>query len=178
VTQALSIGATFVARSFSGDKHQLVPLIKAGLMHRGFAFIDVVSPCVAFNNHAGSTKSYEYVRGHHGEVVAADLVPPQAEITADYEPGSCEEVVMPDGSTLRLKKLEEDYDPHDLVRTLAYVNEHRLAGEVITGLLYLDPEAAECHEILNTVDTPLNELAEADLCPGSEALESINDSFR
>ena len=178
VTQALSIGATFVARSFSGDKKQLVPLIKAGLMHQGFAFIDVVSPCVAFNNHEGSTKSYEYVRGHHGEVVAADFILPQEEITADYEPGTREEVAMPDGSTLRLNKLAEDYDPHDLVRTLAYVNRHRLAGEVITGLLYLDPEAQDCHEILNTVDMPLNALAEADLCPGSEALESINESFR
>src|SRR5690606_41502086 len=117
VSLALQIGAGFVARSFSGDKRQLVPLIKAGLMHRGFAFIDVISPCVAFNNHNGSTKSYSYVRGHSESLVAADYVPARdliaggAEITADYEPGTTENVRMPDGSVLRLFKLDTDYDP-------------------------------------------------------------------
>ena len=100
------------------------------------------------------------------------------EITADYEPGTREEVTMPDGSTLRLRKLDENYDPHDLARSLGYINEHRIAGEVLTGLLYLDPDASDCHEILGTVDTPLNELNEAELCPGNEALAAINESFR
>ncbi len=175
---ALQLGATFVGRSFSGDKHQLVPLIKAGLLHRGFAFIDVISPCVAFNNHAGSTKSYEYVRGHRGDVVAADFVPKHHEITADYAPGTREDVMMPDGSLLRLRKLADDYDPHDRVDALAYLQRKQREGEVVTGLLYLDADATDCHKILNTVDAPLNSLAEADLCPGNAALASINGTFR
>lgn len=178
VSLALQIGASFVARSFSGDKRQLVPLIKAGLMHRGFAFIDVISPCVAFNNHNGSTKSYDYVRGHSETMVAADFVPAHAEITADYEPGATEDVRMPDGSVLRLLKLDREYDPHDRVAALAHVQERQAAGEVVTGLLYVDPDASDCHEILETVQRPLNSLNEEELCPGNGALAKINASFR
>ena len=178
VSLALQIGASFVARSFSGDKRQLVPLIQAGLKHRGFAFIDVISPCVAFNNHNGSTKSYDYVRGHYGNLVEADFIAPGEEITADYAPGSTEDVAMPDGSTLRLKKLAEDYDPHDRVRALTHVQRAAEAGEVVTGLLYVDPDAGDCHEILGTPKTPLNALTEAALCPGSEALEGVNAALR
>jgi 2-oxoglutarate ferredoxin oxidoreductase subunit beta len=178
VSIALQLGATFVARSFSGDKGQLVPLIKAALLHKGFAFIDVISPCVAFNNHKGSTKSYDYVRDHRGDVIAADFVPPHEEITADYAPGAREDVAMPDGSTLRLRKLATNYDPHDRVGALAYVQRKQNEGEVVTGLLYLDQDASDCHAILETVDTPLNALGEADLCPGSAALKPINASFR
>jgi 2-oxoglutarate/2-oxoacid ferredoxin oxidoreductase subunit beta len=178
VSMALQIGASFVARSFSGDKRQLVPLIKAALMHRGFAFIDVISPCVAFNNHEGSTKSYDFVRGHSESVVAADYVLPHQEITADYEPGTTEDVRMPDGSTLRLFKLDQQYDPHDRVAALTHVQERQAAGEVVTGLLYVDPDAADCHEILGTVRRPLNTLDEAALCPGNGVLAGINDSFR
>lgn len=184
VSVALTIGAGFVARSFSGDKRQLVPLIKAGLMHRGFAFIDVISPCVAFNNHNGSTKSYGYVRGHSDNVVAADYLRPGdfvaggEEITADYEPGTRSDVVMPDGSTLRLTKLDADYDPHDRVGALGHVQERQAHGEVVTGLLYVDPDGSDCHEILETVQAPLNALDETDLCPGDGALAAINDSFR
>jgi 2-oxoglutarate ferredoxin oxidoreductase subunit beta len=178
VSIALQLGATFVARSFSGDKGQLVPLIKAALLHKGFAFIDVISPCVAFNNHKGSTKSYDYVRDHRGDVIAADFVPPHEEITADYAPGAREDVAMPDGSTLRLRKLATNYDPHDRVGALAYVQRKQNEGEVVTGLQYLDQDASDCHAILETVDTPLNALGEADLCPGSAALKPINASFR
>ncbi|MEZ5560362.1 MAG: 2-oxoacid:ferredoxin oxidoreductase subunit beta [Pseudomonadales bacterium] len=178
VSMALQIGASFVARSFSGDKRQLVPLIKAGLMHRGFAFIDVISPCVAFNNHNGSTKSYDHVRGHAESVVATDFFLPQQEITADYAPGTSEEVRMPDGSVLRLHKLDAHYDPHDRVAALTHVQERQADGEVVTGLLYVDPEASDCHQILDTVTRPLNELDESDLCPGNAALERINASFR
>ena len=135
-----------------------MPLIRAALLHRGFAFIDVISPCVAFNNHAGSTKSYDYVRGHRGDVVAADFVPHHAEITADYAPGTREDVAMPDGSTLRLRKLADDYDPHDKVAALSYVQRKQEEGEVVTGLLYLDQNASDCHAILDTVETPLNAL--------------------
>jgi 2-oxoglutarate ferredoxin oxidoreductase subunit beta len=178
VSVALQLGATFVARSFSGDKGQLVPLIKAALLHKGFAFIDVISPCVAFNNHKGSTKSYDYVRDHRGDVIEADFVPPHEEITADYAPGSREDVAMPDGSTLRLRKLATNYDPHDRVGALTYVQRKQNEGEVVTGLLYLDQDASDCHAILETVDTPLNALGEADLCPGNAALKPINASFR
>ena len=178
VSIALQLGATFVARSFSGDKGQLVPLIKAALLHKGFAFIDVISPCVAFNNHKGSTKSYDYVRDHRGDVIAADFVPPHEEITANYPPGAREDVAMPDGSTLRLRKLATNYDPHDRVGALTYVQRKQDEGEVVTGLLYLDQDASDCHAILETVDTPLNALGEADLCPGSAALKPVNASFR
>jgi len=178
VSMALQIGASFVARSFSGDKSQLVPLIKAGLMHQGFAFIDVISPCVAFNNHNGSTKSYEYIRGHSENVVLADYQPAHEEITADYEPGTTEDVNMPDGSILRLSKLDDAFDPHNRVSALNYVQSRQEEGEVVTGLLYVDPDASDCHEILETVSQPLNELNEQELCPGNDALAAINESFR
>lgn len=178
VSMALQIGASFVARSFSGDKRQLVPLIKAGLMHRGFAFIDVISPCVAFNNHTGSTKSYEHVRAHSESVMMADYFAPQQEITADYAAGTTEDVRMPDGSVLRLAKIDGAYDPHDPVAALAHVQEHQAAGEVVTGLLYVDPDASDCHEVLDSVQRPLNSLDEDDLCPGNEALAKINANWR
>lgn len=178
VSLAIQIGASFVARSFSGDKKQLVPLIKAALMHRGMAFIDVVSPCVAFNNHSGSTKSYDYVREHSETVVMADYVPHAEEITADYAPGTTERIAMPDGSVLQLHKLTDDYDPHDRVGALHYVQSKQAVGEVVTGLLYLDANAMDCHDIMNTVDTPLNQLTEKDLCPGNAELSAVNQSFR
>ncbi len=175
---ALQIGASFVARSFSGDKRQLVPLIKAGLMHKGFAFIDVISPCVAFNNHNGSTKSYDYIRGHSETVTVSDYFQPHDEITVDYDPGTSESVKMPDGSTLRLHKLDQDFNVHDRVNALNYVQKRQAEGEVVTGLLYMDPDASDCHEVLDTVKRPLNELDVEDLCPGNEALAAINESFR
>ncbi len=178
ISMALQIGASFVARSFSGDKRQLVPLLKAAIMHQGFAFIDVISPCVAFNNHNGSTKSYDYVRDHSEGVVVADYHLPQEEITADYEPGATEDVHMPDGSVLRLRKLDDGFDPHDRVSSLNYVQSRQAEGEVVTGLLYVDPDASDCHEVLDTVQRPLNSLEAEDLCPGNEALARINDSFR
>ena len=178
ISMALQIGASFVARSFSGDKRQLVPLIKAGLLHEGFAFIDVISPCVAFNNHNGSTKSYDYIRAHSGSVVDADLITQHDEITVDYDPGASEDVNMPDGSTLRLRKLAHDYNPHDRVAALHYVQRAQEEGEFVTGLLYVDPTASDCHEILGTTQTPLNALGEEELCPGNAALEGVNASFR
>lgn len=178
VSMALQIGASFVARSFSGDKQQLVPLIQAGLKHKGLAFIDVISPCVAFNNHEGSTKSYEYVRDNSDNVIALDYVSGQPEITTDYAPGTGTSVKMPDGSVLRLHKLDADYDPHDRVAALNHVQRAQQRGEVVTGLLYVDPEAVDCHEIMGTTATPLNSLTEAELCPGNEALQAINDSYR
>lgn len=175
---AIQIGATFVARSFSGDKEQLVPLLKAALKHEGFAFLDVISPCVAFNNHNGSTKSYAYVRGHTATLAVADLIPTQEAIEVAYAPGSAEDVTMPDGSTLRLRKLREDYDPRNRVTAMDTLMRMNAQGEIVTGLLFLDDDPSDCHEILDTVEVPLAALGEAELCPGSERLEDVNAAYR
>jgi 2-oxoglutarate ferredoxin oxidoreductase subunit beta len=175
---ALQLGATFVARSFSGDKHQLVPLIKAAIEHKGAAFIDVVSPCVAFNNHSGSTKSYDYVRDHNEAVNRLDFITGRDEITADYEPGTVITVTQHDGSVLRLRKLDLDYDPTDRVKAMHYIHQHHAKGEVVTGLLYVMPESTDMHEHLHTVETPLNRLTERELCPGNVALEKLNAALR
>ena len=175
---ALLLGATFVARSFSGDKKQLVPLVKAAIEHQGAAFIDIISPCVAFNNHPGSTKSYEYVRQHNEAVNRLDFIESREEITADYAAGEMVEVTQHDGSVLRLRKLAVDYDPTDRVKVMNYLQERTAAGEVVTGLLYVAPEAADMHAYLNTVEVPLNKLDVRELCPGSVALERLNAALR
>jgi 2-oxoglutarate/2-oxoacid ferredoxin oxidoreductase subunit beta len=178
IGMALLLGATYVARSFSGDKKQLVPLIKGAIEHKGAAFIDVVSPCVAFNNHPGSTKSYEYVRLHNEAVNRLDFIESREEITADYAAGEVVSVTQHDGSVLRLRKLAADYDPTHRVRVMNYLQERAEKGEVVTGLLYVQPDSSDLHESLNTVETPLNQLTERDLCPGSVALDRINASLR
>jgi 2-oxoglutarate/2-oxoacid ferredoxin oxidoreductase subunit beta len=178
VSMALILGATFVARSFSGDKAQLVPLIKAALLHKGAAFIDCVSPCVAFNNHVGSTKSFDYVREHNESVNRLDFMTDHDEITADYAPGTVEVVEQHDGSFLRLRKISSDFDPHDRVSALNHLQEQQATGEVVTGLLYVDPEPHDMHDHLNTIDTALNALNEKELCPGSAALDKLNASLR
>ncbi|HMR32125.1 MAG TPA: 2-oxoacid:ferredoxin oxidoreductase subunit beta [Geminicoccaceae bacterium] len=178
VAMALLLGATFVARSFSGDKKQLVPLLKAAIRHRGAAFIDVVSPCVAFNNHTGSTRSFDYVREHNAAVNRLDMMVEREEITADYAEGDVQDVVQHDGSVIRLRKLAADYDVRNRIAALTYVQERHAAGEVVTGLLYLDPESRDLHDALGTVDMPLNRLGEAELCPGSAALDAFNAAHR
>ncbi|MBU6297592.1 MAG: 2-oxoacid:ferredoxin oxidoreductase subunit beta [Alphaproteobacteria bacterium] len=175
---ALLMGASFVARSFSGDKKQLVPLIKAAIAHKGSAVLDVISPCVTFNNHAGSTKSFDFVRDHNEAVNKLDFVPPEKEITVDYEPGTTEVVRQHDGSFLKLAKLHSDYDPSDRVAALTYLQERAAAGEVVTGLLYIDATAPDLHEHLGTVDAPLNRMNEKELCPGADMLETINAEYR
>lgn len=175
---ALQLGATFVGRSFSGDKKQLVPLIEAAIAHCGAAFIDVVSPCVAFNNHSGSTKSYEYVREHNDAVNRLDVMVPRSEIQVDYAEGETIEVEQHDGSVIRLKKLDPDYDPRDRLGAMNFIQRHAAEGSVVTGLLYVDPDASDMHHHLNTVASPLNRLTEAQLCPGSSALERINAGLR
>ncbi|BCO25312.1 hypothetical protein MIZ03_0172 [Rhodoferax lithotrophicus] len=175
---ALQLGATYVARSFSGDKAQLVPLIKGALAHGGAAFIDVISPCVTFNNHGGSTKSYEYVRQHDEAVSVIDFVAPGGELSTEYAPGEVVEVAQQDGSVLRMRKLHEDYDPTDRYAAMSYMNSHAARGEVVTGLLYLDPLPTDLHTALNTCAQPLNTLGTAQLCPGSKALEKINAALR
>jgi 2-oxoglutarate ferredoxin oxidoreductase subunit beta len=178
VMLALTLGATFVARGFSGDKEQLVPLIKAAVAHHGAAFIDVVSPCVAFNNHPGSTKSYDYVREHNEAVNRIDFIETRAEITTGYAPGTVVDVQQHDGTWLRLRKIHDDYDATDRIAAMNYIARHQARGEVVTGLLFVDPEPHDLHAHLNTVATPFNALGEAELCPGSAALEALNRSMR
>ncbi len=171
---ALQLGATFVARSFSGDKAQLVPLLKAAVEHKGAAFIDVISPCVAFNNHAGSTKSYDYVREHNEVLNQLDFMPRREPITADYEAGEVEEIRQHDGQVLRLRKVSKDYDPHDRIAAMNILQARAAEGEIVTGLIYFDREAEDLHSNLNTVEFPLNTLGEEELCPGSAALDLFN----
>jgi len=175
---ALQLGATFVARSFSGDKHQLVPIIKAAIEHEGAAFIDVISPCVAFNNHVGSTKSFDYVREHNEAVNYLDFITGRAPIKVDYEPGSVQIVEQHDGSRLALKKLNSEYDVHDRVAAMGFLAEHAAKGQIVTGLLYVTQDPVDLHHHLKTVEKPLNALAEKELCPGSTALDKINASLR
>ena len=178
VTMALQLGATYVARSFSGDKAQLVPLIKGALSHRGAAFLDVISPCVAFNNHPGSTKSYDYVREHNDAVNQLDVILPRAEILVDYAPGEVIDVDQHDGSVLRLRKLDERYDPRDRLQAMNLIQERHARGEVVTGLLFVDAQAEDLHAHLGTVPVPLNTLGSAELNPGVAVLEAINASLR
>jgi 2-oxoglutarate ferredoxin oxidoreductase subunit beta len=178
VSLALQLGATYVARSFSGDKKQLVPLIKGAIAHRGAAFLDVVSPCVAFNNHPGSTKSYDYVREHNEAVNRIDVIEPRQEIAVDFPEGELLEVAQHDGSMLRLRKLAADHDVRDRIAAMNYVAERQARGEVVTGLLFVDPDAGDMHSHLKTVPQPFNTLGERELCPGSAVLAKINAGMR
>ncbi len=175
---ALQLGATFIARSFSGDKEQLVPLIKAALRHKGAAFIDVLSPCVAFNNHKGSTKSFDWVREHNEAVNRLDVMMNRSAVTAAYEPGALVEVTQHDGSVLLLRKVADDYDPTDHTAAISYLQQRQAVGEIVTGLLYIDPEAEDLHDALGTVKRPLNALSDAELSPGAAALAKVNAALR
>lgn len=172
---ALSLGATFIGRSFSGDKKQLVPMIKAGLSHKGFALLDVISPCVTFNDHEGSTKSYRHTREHLEEVVISDFVPPAKEITADYQEATA--VTMHDGSVIRFTKVAEGYDPSSRNAVFEYLTKQQESGLVPTGILYLDPDTREMHELSNTTETALSEMPFAPLCPGSKVLDEIQKDY-
>lgn len=178
VAMALQLGATFVGRSFSGDKAQLVPLIKAALKHPGAAFIDCISPCVAFNNHEGSTKSFDFVRAHNEAVNRLDVILGREQIEAKYEPGSMVDVTQHDGTVLRLRKLAPEHDPTNRVSAMNYLQERKAAGEIVTGLIYVEPDAEDLHDHLGTVGGPLNLLGDADLCPGAAALEKVNAGLR
>ncbi|HEX3502489.1 MAG TPA: 2-oxoacid:ferredoxin oxidoreductase subunit beta [Xanthobacteraceae bacterium] len=175
---ALQLGATFVARSFSGDKKQLVPIIKAAIEHKGAALIDVISPCVAFNNHTGSTKSFDYVREHNEAVNRLDVITGRAPIKVDYAPGSVEVVEQHDGTTVALRKIDAEYDLHDRYAAMSFIQHHAAKGQVVTGLLFVEQESDDLHGHLNTVEAPLNALNEKELCPGSSALEKINAALR
>lgn len=178
VSMALQLGASYVARGFSGDKAQLVPLIKGALVHRGAAFLDVISPCIAFNNHDGSTRSYAYVREHNDAVNRLDVILPRAPIEVDYAEGRVLEVAQHDGSMLRLRKLDAGYDPRDRLAAMNLIAQRQARGEVVTGLLYVDPDADDLHGHLGTVQAPLNALGAAELSPGAATLAEINASLR
>ncbi|MGC3981311.1 MAG: 2-oxoacid:ferredoxin oxidoreductase subunit beta [Steroidobacteraceae bacterium] len=175
---ALSLGGTFVARSFSGDKQQLVPLIKAGLKHPGFALIDVLSPCVTFNDHEGSTKSYAYVREHFEEAVHADYIPPRTPITADYGEGEVLPIELHDGSQIRLRKVDSAYDPTNRSQAMEYLRTRQQAGEYVTGMLYIDANSQDFHALNEVCRAPLNQLAYERLNPGSAALSKILSRYR
>jgi 2-oxoglutarate/2-oxoacid ferredoxin oxidoreductase subunit beta len=178
VAVALQMGATFVARGFSGDKAQLVPLLKAAFEHEGAALIDVISPCVAFNNHAGSTRSYDYVREHNAAVNRLDFMPAREEIAVEIPAGEARDVIQHDGTIIRLRKVAEDYDPYDRIHAMNYLEQHKRQGQVVTGLLFVDRDPVDLHAANDTVDVPLRALGEAELCPGTAVLEAINRSLR
>jgi 2-oxoglutarate/2-oxoacid ferredoxin oxidoreductase subunit beta len=178
VLLGLTLGASFIARSFSGDKAQLVPILKAALRHNGFALVDVISPCVTFNDHVGSTKSYLHTRKHRLQVVEADFVPKEKEIAAEYAPGTTTSVTMHDGSIVRFTKVAEDYDPTDRQAVQTYLQASQKKGEILTGLLYLDEGAGDMHAVSATVDAPLASLPFEQLCPGSAALERFQSAYR
>jgi 2-oxoglutarate ferredoxin oxidoreductase subunit beta len=178
VRLALSLGATFVARGFSGDKDQLVPILKAAVAHRGFALVDVISPCVTFNDHSGSTKSYVQTRKHMVKATESDFVPPATEILAHIGSNGATSVTLHDGSVVRFKSVPAHYDPTDRARVSAFLEAHQETGEVLTGLLYLNESAADMHELSNSSDVPMAQLPFERLCPGAAVLEELQQEFR
>jgi 2-oxoglutarate ferredoxin oxidoreductase subunit beta len=178
VLVALTLGATFVARSFSGDKKQLVPILKAGIAHKGLALIDVISPCVTFNDHEGSTKSYQYTRDHEVEAVHADFVPLRREITVPETDEEIRIVEMHDGSSVRLRSTSPDYDPTDRESAYAHVRACQKRHEVATGLLFVDETGMDMHDHLRTVPTPLIDIPFEQLCPGKGALDKLMERYR
>ncbi len=175
---SIELGATFVARSFSGDKKQLLALLKAALSHRGLAVLDVISPCVAFNDHEGSTKSYKYVKEHDDPLGDVHFIPSYEDISVNYEPGTTRDIRLHDGSHLLLSKLPEDYDPTDKMAALRMLDDARKKGEHLTGLIYIDTNSKDFIELLNLPDEPLATLPVEKVRPPKEVLDEINESFR
>lgn len=178
VLLGLTLGATFVARSFSGDKGQLVPILKAGLAHNGLALVDIISPCVTFNDHEGSTKSYKFTREHEVEVVEADFVPLRREVVAPKTDAAVTVVTMHDGSTVRFRKTPEGYDPTNREAAYTHVRACQKRGEVATGLLFLDENGQDMHAVAKTIETPLVDVPFEQLCPGNDALQKLMERFR
>jgi len=178
VSTAISMGGSFAARGFSGDREQLVTLIKAGIMHPGCAILDVVSPCVTFNNHDGSTKSYTYTRDHYHPASQTDFVEPASEIKVSYAEGESTVVELHDGSKLLLKKTDGGYDATNRSGVLRYLEQQRAMGEVVTGLLYINAELPDMHRIYRTSKTPMKDLEFDSLNPGSAALAKLQARMR
>jgi 2-oxoglutarate ferredoxin oxidoreductase subunit beta len=175
---AIQLGASFVGRSFSGDKKQLSALLKAAVAHGGTALLDVISPCVTFNDHEGSTKSYAFMKAHDEPLQELSFVPSFEEIAVDYDPGTTQDVTLHDGSHLRLRKLEAGYDPSDRVRAMSRLMTSARSGEVLTGMLFLDPRAPDLVSRLGLVEAPLATLSEAQVRPSRAVLDTINASLR
>jgi 2-oxoglutarate ferredoxin oxidoreductase subunit beta len=175
---AIEMGATFVARSFSGDKKQLLTMLKAAIAHRGTSMLDVISPCVTFNDHEGSTKSYKYVQEHEEAISEAGFVPYFENIDVDYDPGTTVSVTMHDGSQLRLRKLHEDYDPTNRIGAVAQLMESHAKGEVLTGIFYVDTQKPNFVDLLRMTDTPLAQLPEQQARPPKAALDEIMEALR
>jgi 2-oxoglutarate ferredoxin oxidoreductase subunit beta len=178
VATAIALGGSFVARGFSGDREQLVPLIKAAVRHQGCAILDVISPCVTFNDHEGSTKSYAYTRENYHPAMLTDFVPPSEEIRASYDEGETMRVKLHDGTTLLLKKADPTYDPSERSKVMEYLEDHRARGEVVTGLLYIEEDLPDLHDIAGTAREPLSSIPFEDLCPGQAALEDFQKNLR
>jgi 2-oxoglutarate ferredoxin oxidoreductase subunit beta len=178
VATAIALGGSFAARGFSGDRDQLVPLIKAGVRHRGCAILDVVSPCVTFNDHVGSTKSYAYTRENYHEATQTDFIPPTTEIRVCYDEGEVTPVQMHDGSTLLLKKADPEFDPSVRSHAMHYLETHRVRGEVVTGLMYIDESIPDMHEVSETAVQPLVDTSFESLNPGSRALKKLQANLR
>src|SRR5690349_10861272 len=175
---AIQLGATFVARSFSGDKKQLLNLLKAGIAHRGTVMLDVISPCVTFNDHEGSTKSYKYSKDHDEPLQEVSFVPAFEDISVDYDPGTTTNVIMHDGSSLRLRKIEENYDPTNKAEALKRMTEAHNKGDVLTGVFYINTKAPNFMEMLNTVDEPLATLPQSVTRPSRQVLEECMEELR
>ncbi len=178
VATAITLGGSFAARSFSGDKEQLVPLIKAGLKHRGCAILDVISPCVTFNNHPGSTKSYEHVREFYHPAIHTDFVPPSEEIKTAYKEGEIMPVELHDGSTLLLKKVNDKYNPKSRQKALHYLEKHRLKQHIVTGLLYVNEDLPTMHQANESIDEALVNQDYKVLNPGVDALRKLQQKMR
>lgn len=178
VMLGLGIGATFVARSFSGDKERLVPILKAGLSHRGLAVLDVISPCVTFNDHTGSTKSYLYTRTHRLMATDVDFVPKADEILATIGQSGSTTVTMHDGSLVKFTAVPDGYDPRDRRKVTAYLQEQQQTGVIPTGLLFVDENVGDLHDMNNTSDVPLMQLPYEALCPGAAELDKLMEDFR
>ncbi|MFL5263811.1 MAG: 2-oxoacid:ferredoxin oxidoreductase subunit beta [Anaeromyxobacteraceae bacterium] len=175
---AIQLGATFVGRSFSGDKKQLSAMLKAAVAHRGAVFLDVVSPCVTFNDHEGSTKSYAYMKEHEEPLHELGFVPAFEDIAVEYAPGTALDVALHDGSRLTLRKLEEDYDPRDKNASVERLLRAHDADEVLTGVIYVDTAAPSFIDDLKLVDAPLATLPESAVRPPRAALDEVMARLR
>jgi len=174
---AIQMGASYVGRGFSGDKQQLIPLIKGAIGHKGTAVIDVISPCVTFNNTQESTKSYQWVREHSEATGTVDFVPFRQQIITTYDEGTTRPVTLHDGSVIHLHKTDSDWDPTNRRKALDSLEASKEQMQLLTGALYIQPESEDTHDILGTTDTPFNQLTEKELCPGNQVLQQINELF-
>jgi 2-oxoglutarate ferredoxin oxidoreductase subunit beta len=175
---AITLGATFVGRSFSGDKKQLHSMLKAAIAHHGTVMLDVVSPCTTFNDHEGSTKSYKWMKDHEEPIQDISFVPVFEDITVDYDPGTTIEVTMHDGSSLRLSKIEEDYDPTNRLQAIQRLHEAHEKGEALTGVFYVNTKTPSFLDLLNITDEPLATLPQSKTRPGREVLQQVMEELR